>query len=83
MCRFGTLAVQKNHKCTRGCGVYLHGDFCVVQEKKKRYLKKISLMTHMCQKSAANIRKAELTYKPPINTEDEDSNSKEEEYINN
>ena len=30
-------------------------------------------MIHMCQKCAANIGKTELMYKPPIDTEDEDS----------
>ena len=33
-------------------------------------------MTHMCQKCAATIGETELTYKPPIDTEDEESNSK-------
>ena len=39
-------------------------------------------MTHMCQKFAANLGKTELTYKPPIDTEDKVSDSKEEEETN-
>ena len=39
-------------------------------------------MTHMCQKCAANIGKTELTDKPPIDTEDEESDSNEEEEMN-
>ena len=31
MCIFGTLTMQANCKCTRGCGGYLHGTFCGVQ----------------------------------------------------
>ena len=75
MFRFGTLTVQKKHNCT-------HGEFCGVQEKNKRYLKNVDLMTHMWQKYAANIGKTELTYKPPIDTEDEELDSKEEEEMN-
>ena len=68
MCRFGTLTVQLKHKCTRECSGYLYGVFCGVQEKKKIHLKKSALMTHMCQKCAANLGKTELMYKPPIDT---------------
>ena len=74
--------MQTNHKSTCGCGVYLHGDFCGVQEKNKRYLKNVDLMNHMWQKYAANIGKTKLTYKPPIDTEDEELDSKEEEEMN-
>ena len=78
MCRFGTLTVQAKHKCTCGCGGYLHGAFCGVQEKKKIYFKKSALMTHMCQKCAKTLGKIKLTYNTPINTEDEECDSKEE-----
>ena len=37
----------------------------------------------MCQKCVENIGNTELTYKPPINTEDEESDSNEEEEMNN
>ena len=47
-CRFRTLNVQEIHNCTRGCGGYLHGKFCAVQENKKSYFNKSALMTHMC-----------------------------------
>ena len=82
VCRFGNLNVQKNHKCTCGCGRYLHGDFCGVQYKSKRYFNKISLMTQMFQKCAANIGKTEVTYKRPIDPEEKESDSKEEEDMN-
>ena len=80
---FASLTVQTKHKCTRGCGGYLHDEFCGVQEKNESYLKNIALMTYMCHKCAANIGKTELTYKPPIDTEYEYYNYKEEDYINN
>ena len=38
-----------------------------------------SLMSYMCQRYAENLGKTELTYKTPIDTEDEDSDSKKEE----
>ena len=77
MCRFGTLTVYTKHKFTCVYGVYLHGDFCGVQYNNKRYLKNIALMTHMCHKCVANLGKKELTYKPLIVTEYEESDSKE------
>ena len=52
MCIFGTLTAKKKHKCTRGCGGYLHGDFCAVQDDNNRCLNNIALMNHMCQKCA-------------------------------
>ena len=68
---------------SRSCGGYLHDDFCGVQDKNKRYLKNIAIMTDMCQKCAANIGETELTYKIPIYTEDGYSDSKEEEEMSN
>ena len=40
-------------------------------------------MNHMCHKCAENLEKTELTYKPPIDTEDKESDLKEEENMNN
>ena len=82
MCKFGTLTVQTNHNCTCGCGGYRHVEFFGFQEKKKRYLKTIALITHMCQKISTNLGNTELTYKPPIDIEDGDLYSKEEEKMN-
>ena len=52
MCIFRTLTVQKNHKFTCGCGGYIHGSFCGVQENNKSDLNKSDLMTYMYQKFA-------------------------------
>ena len=46
-------------------------------------MNKIALMTHMCQKFAANIGNTEVTYKPPIDAEYEEYASKEEEDMKN
>ena len=68
MCIFGTLNLHSKHKCNRGCGGYLHGDFFGDQDKNKIYLKNIVLMIHMCNKCASNMGKTELTYKALIDT---------------
>ena len=75
--------MHTKHECNRGCGGYLHGDFFGIQDKNKMYFNKIVLMNHMCQKFVANIGKTEVTYKPHMNTKDEELYSKEEEDIKN
>eukprot|EP00957_Ditylum_brightwellii_P120413 9187279-Ditylum_brightwellii.AAC.1 len=75
LCRFCISTVQKKHGCTRGCGGYLHGAFCGVQERKKKYLNKIAYKTHMCQPRAAKLGLTEFVYKELITIEDEESDS--------
>eukprot|EP00957_Ditylum_brightwellii_P013350 1008539-Ditylum_brightwellii.AAC.1 len=46
-----------------------------VQEWKKKYTKKTTCKTHMCQKCTSVLGKTELVYKPPINMDKEESES--------
>eukprot|EP00957_Ditylum_brightwellii_P115704 8825792-Ditylum_brightwellii.AAC.1 len=71
LCRCGSFVVQPKQKCTRGCGGHLHDGFCGVQGRKKSFLNKVALSTHMCQKCTVKIGKTELHYKLPIDTDEE------------
>eukprot|EP00957_Ditylum_brightwellii_P197448 15043844-Ditylum_brightwellii.AAC.1 len=73
LCQFGTLRVEPKYMCTCGCGGYLHGAFCGVQEWKKKYINKTAYNTHMCQKCTSILGKTELVYKPPIDMDEKES----------